>query len=208
MKSFIDILETAYQANAPIFMEDIIDAFPDTSRQTLYRRINTELEKGTLARFERGIYYIPTKTRFGKSLLDPDKVIEKKWIRDNGEIIGYISGANLANRVGISEQVPATLEITTNKETTRVREVSAFGGWKSIVLRKPRKPIADDNVKALQFLDIITNEPVSSMSDYAIDALKKLAAVAGRSKVYECAAEYPQRTSKQLVDCELKNVFA
>ncbi|MEF9926183.1 MAG: hypothetical protein RR757_06605, partial [Raoultibacter sp.] len=131
-----------------------------------------------------------------------------RWIEENGAIIGYVSGANLANRAGISEQVPATLEITTNKETTRVREVSAFGGWKSIVLRKPRRPITQDNVQALRFLDVITNEPVSSMNGYAINALKKLAATAGRSKVYECASNYPKKTSKRLIDCELKNVFA
>ncbi|MEG0621138.1 MAG: hypothetical protein RR477_08425, partial [Raoultibacter sp.] len=115
MENFINILSKSFEANTPIFMEDILDAFPGLSRQTLYRWINNELGKGALARFGRGIYYIPTKTRFGNSILDPDKVIEKRWIEENGAIIGYVSGANLANRTGISEQVPATLEITTNK---------------------------------------------------------------------------------------------
>lgn len=107
------------------------------------------------------------------------------------------------------EQVPATLEVTTNSETTRVRDIPAFGGWKSIRLqRRPRTKVTAENVQALRFLDVITNEPVREMDEYSISAPRTLARRAGRKQVYDCATHYPAKTAKQLIECERKNVFA
>ena len=47
-----------------------------------------------------------------------------------------------------------------------------------------------------------------ALGDAAIAALGRLAERAGRSKIYECAAAYPAKTSKRLVECEVRNVFA
>ena len=77
-----------------------------------------------------------------------------------------------------------------------------------MVLRRPRTLVDDGNVDALRFLDLITAEPVTARGDAAIDALKRLADKAGRSKIYECAAAYPAKTSKRLVECEVRDVFA
>lgn len=208
MDAFADILIERYGFDVPLLTEDIVGLFPDRSRQTVFRWINEALEGGTLARFSRGVYYLPRATRFGRSKLLPEQVVRRRWIEENGEVIGYVSGSGLANSAGITEQVPATLEVTTNKETTRVREVPAFGGWKSITLRRPRKPVTKENVQALRFLDIITNEPIANMSSRALKALRSLARKAGREQVYSCAAYYPSRTAKQLIECERSHVFA
>lgn len=42
--------------------------------------------------------------------------------------------------------------------------------------------------------------------DTAIAALGRPADKAGRSKIYECAAAYPAKTSKRLVECEVRDV--
>ena len=104
--------------------------------------------------------------------------------------------------------MPAVVEVATNAESTRVREVAGFGGWRKVVLRRPRTEVDDGNVDALRFLDLITAEPVMALGDAAIAALGRLAEKAGRSKIYECAAAYPAKTSKRLVECEVRNVFA
>ena len=44
--------------------------------------------------------------------------------------------------------------------------------------------------------------------DAAIGALRALACKAGRAKIYECAGFYPAKTSKRLIECEARNVFA
>ena len=65
-----------------------------------------------------------------------------------------------------------------------------------------------ENVQALRFLDVITNEPVREMDEYSISALRTLARKAGRKQVYDCATYYPAKTAKQLIECERKDVFA
>lgn len=208
MENFTDILTKKYGVNEPILMEDIIAAFPEKTRQTLYRWIERAMEDGLLARFDRGVYYLPSKTRFGQSRLLPEQVVRRKWIEQNGEVIGYISGAGLANSVGVTEQVPAMLEVTTNRETTRVRDIPPFGGWKSIKLRRPRTQVTAQNVQALRFLDVITDEQVGNMGEYSFAALRSLAEKAGRDQIYDCATYYPAKTAKQLIECERNNVFA
>lgn len=46
------------------------------------------------------------------------------------------------------------------------------------------------------------------MGEGALESLRALAARAGRAKVYECAAYYPAKTSKRLIECEARDVFA
>lgn len=208
MNEFIDILTDRFGIDSPILTEDILATFSNKSRQTIYRWIATAVENGTLSKYDRGVYYIPRQTRFGQSLLFPDQVIRRKWLEKNGDIVGYISGPTLANSIGITEQVPATLEITTNRETTRLRQIRAFGGWKNITLRRPRTTVTADNVQALRFLDIITNESPNNLNTYALDALTDLAAKADREQIFRCAAFYPAKTSKSLIECERKNVLA
>jgi len=103
--------------------------------------------------------------------------------------------------------VPNTLEITTNKESARSREVKPFGGWKRITLKRPRRPVNARNVDALRFLDLVTAEDVSLLEYYEIDALKRLAAKAGRSMIYVCLDSYPARTAKSVAECERLGVF-
>jgi hypothetical protein len=62
-------------------------------------------------------------------------------------------------------------------------------------------------VDALRFLDLITAEPVSALGDAALEALRKLAAKAGRAAIYENAGFYPAKTSKRLVECEVRDVL-
>lgn len=208
MEQLVNILADRFPPDVPILMEDILGAFPDVARQTLYRRINRALDAGELARFDRGVYYLPRQTRFGQSHLLPEQVVHRKWIERDGEVVGYVSGAGLANAVGITTQVPAVLEVTTNCESTRVRDVPPFGGWKAIRLRRPRTPVTARNVQALRFLDLITEEQLAGMDDRARAALRSLAQRAGRAMIYECAAHYPAKTAKNLVECELNHVFA
>ena len=193
----------------PILVEDVLAMYPGMSRQAVYKKLEAAMDEGRLARYGRGIYYIPRQMRFGQSSPSAIQVAKRRWMEDfSGNVFGYVSGAGLANEVGISEQIPAVLEVTTNKESSRVREVTTFGGWKKILLRRPRRKITNDNVDALRFLDLVTEEPINSMKDPTRKALSKLAAKAGRANIYECVMDYPSRTAKKLAECERCLVFA
>lgn len=197
MEKFTDILKERFNENEPILVEEILDEFSDISRQAVYKKIDAAIAEGALARYDRGVYYLPTETRLGKSRLSARQVATKRWLESNGEVYGYTSGLNLANESGVSDQVPNTLEITTNKEKTRVRDVKPFGGWKRVTLRRPRRPINARNVDALRFLDLITAENIQFFDEYEMDALRELARKAGRTMIYDCSASYPGRTAKK-----------
>lgn len=208
MEKFTGILKERFGENEPILVEEILDEFSDISRQAVYKKIDAAMEEGLLARYDRGVYYLPTETRLGKSRLSARQVATKRWLESDGEVYGYTSGFNLANESGVSDQVPNTLEITTNKEKTRVRDVKPFGGWKRVTLRRPRRPVNARNVDALRFLDLITTENIQFFDEYEMDALRKLARKAGRTMIYDCSASYPGRTAKKLAECERYRVFA
>ena len=208
METFTDILKCRFGENTPILIEEILDEFSAISRQAVYKKIDAAMAEGSLARYDRGVYHLPTETRFGKSSLLGTQVATKRWLKSGNEIIGYVSGFNLANEAGISDQVPNTLEVTTNKECTRLREVKPFGGWKRIMLRKPRRPVNARNVNALRFLDLITEQQIQFYDEYEFEALKRLARKAGRTMIYDCSARYPGRTAKKLAECERYRVFA
>lgn len=208
MKDFVNILKERFGEDEPILIEEILGEFSDISRQAVYKKIDAAIQEGNLARFDRGVYYLPTETRFGQSRISARQVVTKKWLQANDEVFGYTSGFNLANEAGVSTQVPNTLEITTNKEKSRVREIKPFGGWKRIVLRRPRRPVTTRNVNALRFLDLITEEEIRFYNEYEMDALKRLARKAGRTMIYDCSASYPARTAKKLAECERYRVFA
>lgn len=156
MKEFEDILLERFGEGRPILVGDILSLFPDVSRVTVYQRINSAISKGSLERYGRGVYCIPRQGLFGKVPLSAESVIERKFIACGDEVFGYYSGLALENRAGLSEQVPAVLEITTNASSKGVRSLGPAGGWKDVVIRKPRFEVTAENVDVLKFLDAVS----------------------------------------------------
>ena len=156
MKEFEGILLERFGEGRPILVGDILSLFPDVSRVTVYQRINSAISKGSLERYGRGVYCIPRQGLFGKVPLSAESVIERKFIACGDEVFGYYSGLALENRAGLSEQVPAVLEITTNASSKGVRSLGPAGGWKDIVIRKPRCEVTAENVDVLRFLDAVS----------------------------------------------------
>ena len=71
----------------------------------------------------------------------------------NDEILGYLSGLNFANKIGITTQVPNLYEVVSYKATCDYRELKIAST--KIILRKPRTTITKENYLELQFLDMI-----------------------------------------------------
>lgn len=156
MKEFEDILLERFGEGRPILVGDILSLFPDVSRVTVYQRINSAISKGSLERYGRGVYCIPRQGLFGKVPLSAESVIERKFIACGDEVFGYYSGLALENRAGLSEQVPAVLEITTNASSKGVRSLGPAGSWKDVVIRKPRCEVTAENFDVLRFLDAVS----------------------------------------------------
>lgn len=87
---FVEKLKTKYGTDEPIFYENIAESESGFSRARVYQLINSALGGGDLAKFGYDCYYIPTNTPFGKSLLNPRKVIEKNTLRVTGKFTAII----------------------------------------------------------------------------------------------------------------------
>ena len=153
-------LQENYNENEPILLSEI--NIPGMKPVSLRQQLKKLTEDGRLKRFDTGIYYLPKKSlfRFG-SMLSPGEVIRKKYMLEDGRQCGYLSGMMLANQLGLTTQVPTTYEVYTNKATTDYRDTTV--GSMRVIIRKPYVEVNDNNVKALQFLDLI--KEVSDVSE-------------------------------------------
>lgn len=152
--------------NEPIFINDL--NIPDMSENAVRQAIKRLAASGFLKRYDTGIYYIPKPSKLlGTSYLDPFTVINRKYIKDNSCTYGYVTGASFANQLGLTTQMPATLEIVTNKESTKGRIITI--GGQSVRVKRSTIPITNDNVQLLQFLDTVAVvEKYSELSETAM----------------------------------------
>ena len=141
-----------YGADVPIFLDEIKITMTGYSTPYIFRCIKEALTQNELIRFDESVYYIPTKTVFGKSSLNVYSVIEKKYIRDGKKAFGFYSGWTFLNAIGGTRQVPNIIEIVTNRETMKVRKTIL--GKQKLILRKPKCEITNDNEKVLQVLEL------------------------------------------------------
>jgi len=149
--------------NEPLFLEEIkqyvINNYKNNEINILKNInviINRMCKSGNLKQFYKGIYYKPAKNIFGEMPLDKNKVIIKKYIKDeNGDIKGYITGAKLFNQLGLTTQVTNIINILTN-------ECKNYNEYKNeklgVIIRQPKIKINNNNYKYLQLLDIINNK--------------------------------------------------
>lgn len=187
-----------YGYNEPIFICELtIEGY---SNQTLRQSFKRLADSGELARFDTGTYYIPTYTLMGKSLLNPRRVIEKKYISDKNKVFGYYSGITLENNVGITTQMPNVIEIVTNKEKSRVRSVRV--GMQIVRLRKGRTTINSKNVDALQVLDILNGTEYKRLDNGEKNAFLKFIRSKNLSQqqVFEIAKNYPVKAMKNMIE--------
>lgn len=203
----MNILCSKFETNVPILLREILESFPNVAPMTVYRWIRTALDSSQLAKSRKGVYYLPTETRFGPSTLSDADIIRKKYLSENGKVYGYITGLALENRVGLSTQMPGTLEIVTNQEARRSRSIKPFGGYREIILKKPRVPVNSNNVATLEFLDLMTYAPIDRLEADERQALKTLAANVDRTKMLEYVKYYPRKTAVKILESEASGVF-
>lgn len=143
-----------YKPNEPIFLSDIHLA--NINNNNLRQLFKSLSDSHKIKRYDTGIYYIPAKSRLkGETSLPPTIVATYKYISRNGNVTGYYSGYTFANQLGITTQVPYTLEIVSNQSNSKYREITLNG--QKLILRKPKFEITKDNYQTLQFLDLLKN---------------------------------------------------
>lgn len=152
MSTLYEYLTTIYQPNEPILLSDI--KFGNKSNTNIRQQLKRLTDAGKLKRFDDGIYFLPKKTIFKSgSQINPEKILEAKYLKQKGQHCGYLSGLLFFNQLGLTTQVPMTYEVVSNKATTPYRQTSL--GQSKVIVRKPRVPVSEKNYKILQFLDML-----------------------------------------------------
>lgn len=146
----LEELKEKYGLNNPFLLEEISQL--DYSYDTVKAMLSLYVKQGDVRRYSQGVYYFPKQTELGEAIPSFEKIINKKYLCYGNKHSGYISGWTLLNKVGLTTQVPNTVEIVTNNEKTRKRSITIAN--RKIIVRKPTVEITNQNVGYLQFLDL------------------------------------------------------
>ena len=122
----------------------------DVTKQKSVNKILENLTKaGKIRRLSKGRYYKAKITEFGE--LPPDSYqIVKDLLTENDKLIGYITGYQIFNELGLTTQVSAILQIGTIKDKKSMKR-----SYYRIKFVKQWNTITKENIPLLQLLDCL-----------------------------------------------------
>lgn len=198
-----------YGYNEPIFLNEL--KIEELSENAVRQSIKRLKANGFLERYDNGIYYIPKKgVILEKSYLDPQLVIKRKYIQSKSETYGYITGISFANQLGVTTQMPAVIEIVTNRESSNGRFVKI--GNQKLRVKRTSINISKSNVEILQLIDSIgwieqyselpTQETINKIIEYIRS--KKFT----KNQLLEVSSYLTGATAKRLIEWGIIYEFA
>lgn len=206
----VNYLTTIYGYGTPIFLKDI--RIGRKSKNAIKEEVYRAVKNGKIERYGPGIYSIVRRDEDFPKIATFEDIVDKKFIYENDGpfkelfICGYYSGMTFLNRIRLSEQVPAILEITTNKTSSKKREYVVSG--RKAIIRKGKTTITSQNYKMLQFLDMFRWIPmyiIDENKDLIINYINKEKLT--RSQFNEYISLYPTDTIKKIVEGGLIDAF-
>lgn len=207
---FIERLSEKFNNNEPIFTEEILGLFREYSRAQVFRYIDKAKERKEIVQFTKGVYYIPNVTFWGDlSTITADAVIEKKYLRNAEQTYGVFGGIKLLNNFSVTTQMPAVIEVVTNNETTRCREIAVNG--RRFILRKSRCEINKNNYAAYTVLQLFNDFTEQDRLDEAsrrrlLEYIKSRKVT--QKQLLELSMQFPARATKKLVGSGVLNEIA
>lgn len=159
MNNLYEYLVNNFELNEPIILSDLkIDGM---SYDNLRQQMKKLVDDGKVRRYENGVYYLPKQSILNLDLgLNPETVLEYKYLTEDGKECGYMTGLMVFNQLGLTSQVPMVYEIATDKATNNYRETTV--GKSRLIIKKPRTTVTKENYKILQFLDLILDVDIFS----------------------------------------------
>lgn len=196
-----DYLMENYGENTPIFVSEL--DIEGLNESTLRVQIKKMTDAGMLKRFDTGIYFIPKKTIFKSgSTISVMQVIEKKYLKNKDKVFGYLSGYMLVNMAGLTTQVPVVYEVVSNNATTDYRKIMI--NKTRVIVKRPKVPVTNENVRILQFLDLIkdvdiySEEEGNSLKKRMLEIMKKLDITFSALEPY--LSFYPEKIYKNMYE--------
>lgn len=204
----VERLKEKFKTNEPIFTNEILEIFKEYSRAYVFRLIDKAEKNKEIINFDTGVYYLPTKSIIGVSTIIAEDVVNKKFIGYKDDVYGVYSGLSLQNMFSLTTQMPNTIEIVSNKETTRCRKIMIDG--RTVILRKSRCTIDRNNAQAYTVLQLISEMG----KDIEINdrTRKSISKYMQKNKIDSkdlllLARYFPAQTTKKLLYSGLLNEF-
>ena len=197
------IIETIYKnfkVGEPIFPSEIIGLF-NLSRQRIYLYLREGILTGQLKK-EKDYYYIPKyETLYGIKIDNKptyEAVVKKKYLGDDNNVMGVYSGRTLENKLNISEQVPFTEEIVSNRVKEPLKKTMINNV--NVILRKPYTKITRENKKEYILLQLLTDIEQGMFEDKRdiIDIYIRASKIS-KEKVMQLSKKFPMKTRKRLL---------
>ena len=145
-------LQSKFKFNEPIFTDELLKAFPNKSRPQVFRYIEQAKANDILNQYDTGVYYLPTKTALGKSIITAGEIAEKKYLTDGDDVYGIYSGITLLNGFHVTTQMAMVETIVTNNETSKKREIVIKK--RRFILKKSRCKIDKNNYASYVVLEL------------------------------------------------------
>jgi hypothetical protein len=125
--------------------------FPiETGKQASVNRIlNNMVAAGEIRRLSKGRFYKPQISKFGELPPDTYQTL-KDLLEKDGKRIGYLTGYAAFNELGLTTQVPATVQIGTGKEKKKLVRDNYH-----ISFIKQENTITKENIPLLRLLDCL-----------------------------------------------------
>ena len=206
----IERLRKRFGVNQPIFTSEILEEMSEYSRPRVFQLLKKSEQEETLIKFDKGVYYIPTETRYGKSLISVEQVIRKKYISDKDEVFGIYGGLQMQQSFLLTYQVPTAIEVVTNNETMWVRETKLKN--RNIILRKSRVLITRENADAYTILELFSNMDMRKYFEDASVQREVISFIRDRAMkckdVYALAGAFPSKTTRNMMESGIINEFA
>ncbi len=155
--SVLDYISSSYDVYAPIFIKEIYKVFPDINKNTIRSLFKRFKDQGKLIIIDKGVYALPNVySIFEQATVYAEGVAEEKYIRTIiGKIIGYNSGINFANSLGLTSQTASVPTIFSNIVSDKKRMTKIKN--KRIIINRSRVEVTKENFKLLQILDLLND---------------------------------------------------
>lgn len=204
----INYLKETYGYGTPIFIKDI--RIGGKSKSSIRKDLSRGVEKGLIVRKGQGIYCFKEEDSFVDGVTF-EEILNKKYIKNdyglpglNIDVYGYISGLSFLNQIGISQQVPAVIDIVTNN--TSCKRLFKLKN-RVAILRKGKITINRFNYKALQFFDLfyyLDSEEVRENRKILVNYIQKNLTKVDFERYINL---YPTKTIKLIVKEGFVDVF-
>ena len=119
------------------------------SKDAVVKALNRMVASEKISKLAKGKFYKPRKTQFG-ALQPSTYQIVKDLVEQNGEMVGYLTGYNAFNDLGLTTQIPSGVQIGTNKYRRAIKR----GLYRISFIVQPNK-INRKNIELLRILDAI-----------------------------------------------------